>query len=146
MHRNAIFTSDAEIAAIGDGMIGRTLPKREWTHAGHFAAALHILARRPDLHAATDMPGLIRAYNIATGGENTDTAGYHETITQASLRGAESFLASRPGLKLFEVCNALLASPLGHPDWLLTYWSHAVLFSVRARRAWVEPDLRALPF
>ena len=33
------FSSDAEIERIGRGLIDRSLPKAEWTHAGHFAAA-----------------------------------------------------------------------------------------------------------
>jgi hypothetical protein len=47
---------------------------------------------------------------------------------------------------LFETCNALMASPLGKSDWLMGYWSRALLFSVEARRGWVEPDLKPLPF
>jgi hypothetical protein len=84
------FTSNDEIAAIGLGLIGRTLPKPQWTHAAHFAAALWMIACRPDLVAERDMPGIIRAYNEATGVMNTDHAGYHETITQASLRAARA--------------------------------------------------------
>jgi hypothetical protein len=40
----------------------------------------------------------------------------------------------------------LLASEYGCPDWPLAYWSKPVLFSAAARKAWVEPDLRQLPF
>jgi hypothetical protein len=41
---------------------------------------------------------------------------------------------------------ALLASDFGRSDWPLTYRSRTLLFSPAARRAWVEPDLRPLPF
>ena len=44
----------------------------------------------------------IRAYNEATGVANTYTEGYHETITQASLRAARSFLLQERGRSLFE--------------------------------------------
>ncbi len=90
MRKFSPFTSNDEIAAIGLGLIGRTLPKPQWTHAAHFAAALWMIACRPDLVAERDMPGIIRAYNEATGVMNTDHAGYHETITQASLRAARA--------------------------------------------------------
>ncbi len=33
------FSSDIEIDRIGRGLLDRSLPKAEWTHAGHFAAA-----------------------------------------------------------------------------------------------------------
>jgi len=142
----SLFTSDDEIIAIGRGLIERTLPKREWTHAAHFAATVWLLRCRPELEISRVMPGMIRAYNEATGGVNSDIAGYHETITQASIRAARVFVADRPGLRLFELCNELMASELGRPDWILVYWSPPTLFSVEARRAWVEPDIRDLPF
>lgn len=140
------FTSDAEIAAIGLGILDLSLPKMQWTHAAHFAAALWLLARRPDLDASRAMPGFIRAYNEATGVANTDTEGYHETITQASLRAARSFLAEDPQRPLFYTCNALMESRMGQSDWLLQYWTRSRLFSTEARRHWVDPDLRPLPF
>jgi hypothetical protein len=140
------FSSDEEIAAIGRGVLELSLPKPRWTHAAHFAVALWLICRRQDLDASRAMPGFIRAYNEATGVANTDTNGYHETITQASLRAARSFLMQYPERSLFETCNALMASPLGKSDWLLAYWTRARLFSVEARRDWIEPDLKPLPF
>ena len=142
------FTSDAEIIAIGEGVVARTLPKPAWTHAAHFAAAVYLIAGRSDLVAERDMPALIRAYNTATGVANTDSEGYHETITLASLRAVRSFVASLPDgdAPLFMICNRLLATDLGKRDWLLAYWSRERLFSAAARRAWVEPDLQPLLF
>lgn len=139
------FSSEAEINHIGLGVLERSLPKREWTHDAHFAAAFWVL-RRPDMDANRDMPGLIRAYNEATGVHNTDSSGYHETITLASLRAAKAWLAARPGMALHEALNGLLASVYGRSDWLLAYWSRPVLFSVEARRTWVEPNLQPLTF
>jgi hypothetical protein len=92
------------------------------------------------------MPGLIRAYNIASGGENTDSAGYHQTITLASLRAATAALAAAPGRPLHLILDDLLAGPQGDRDWLLAYWSRDRLFSVEARRQWVAPDLAPLPW
>jgi hypothetical protein len=42
--------------------------------------------------------------------------------------------------------NELMASDYGLSTWPLAYWSKPVLFSISARRTWVEPDLRQLPF
>jgi len=140
-----LFSADAEIEHIGVGVLERTLPKSEWTHSAHFAAAFWILERL-DMDADRDMPGLIRAYNEATGVHNTDSTGYHHTITLASIRAARAWLAARPAMALHEALNELLRSALGRSDWLLRYWSKPLLFSVRARRFWVEPDLRRLLF
>jgi len=140
------FAGDAEIIAIGWGVLNRTLPKPAWTHAAHFAVAAWLIRCRQDVDAARDMPYLIRTYNEATGVANTDSGGYHETITQASLRATHAFLAARAQLALFAAVNELLRSPFGQPDWLLLYWSRERLFGVEARRYWVEPDLAPLPF
>lgn len=140
-----LFQSDAEIDAIGRSIVQRTLQKLQWTHAAHLAAAFWVLTRA-DMDATRDMPGLIRAYNEATGVANTDTSGYHHTITLASLRVARDWLAHRGDRPLHAVLNDLLASDHGRSDWLLAYSSKPLLFSAEARRSWIEPDLRPLPF
>ena len=141
------FASEAEILHIGEGLFARSLPRVEWTHAAHFAAALWLMRYRPELDAAQTMPGLIRGYNESVGGVNNDTSGYHETITQASLRAARGVLdAYPPDMPVFRIANALLASNLANPNWLLEYWSRDRLMSVEARRNWLEPDLKSLPF
>jgi hypothetical protein len=142
-----MFTTEDEIHRIGEGVLARTLPKPEWTHAAHFAAALWLMRHRPALDLPRAMPGIIRAYNEATGVANTESGGYHETITQASLRAARAELARHGAdVPLHRVVNALLASPLGKSSWLLEYWSQDLLMSAAARRAWREPDLKPPPF
>ena len=141
----SLYLAETDIERIGVGLIERTLPKHEWTHAAHFAAAFWVLTRR-ELDAMRDMPKFIRAYNESTGVPNTETDGYHETITLASLRAARWWLANRRDRPLHEALNEMLASNYGRSDWLLVYWSRPVLFSVMARRAWIDPDLKPLPF
>ena len=139
------YASEEEIARIGDKFLDLTLPKAEWTHGAHWAAAFWLITQRPDINPERDMPDLIRRYNEATGGMNTDTDGYHETITQASLIVARAFLAAqRDTPPLHELCNRLYASKFGASDWLFEYWTKATLFSVQARKEWVDPDIRPL--
>lgn len=137
--------TDMDIARIARGVIDRTLPKADWTHTAHFAAALWLIARH-GAEAEHAMPPLIRAYNAATGVANTDTSGYHETITLVSLRAARSVMAAHAGAPLAIVLQALMASEYGSSGWPLAYWTRAVLFSVEARRNWVAPDIQPLPF
>ncbi len=137
------FDTDAAIERIAAGVGDRTLPKPEWTHAAHFAAALWLLRHAPQPAPEAAMPPLIRAYNEATGVPNTDTDGYHETITLASIAAARALLAGQPAeTPLHVVLARLMAGPLGRSDWPLVYWSKARLFSAEARRAWIEPDLQ----
>lgn len=138
---------EAAIERVALGVIDCTLPKSEWTHAGHFAAAIWLCRHRRDLTEADAIRTLISRYNEATKTANTDSGGYHHTITLASMRGAADCLASHPeGTPLHVVHSALMGTRLGDPDWLLAYWSREVLFSVPTRRGWVEPDLTPLPF
>lgn len=139
------YADERAVERVALGLIDRTLPKREWTHCGHFAAALWLLRHRPE--QALELRAIIRAYNEATGVANTDSGGYHETITRASLRAGAALLARHAvNAPLHQVVDTLMDSELGRSDWLLAYWSRERLFSVEARRAWVEPDLRALPW
>jgi hypothetical protein len=140
------FSNDTEVTRAAGKFLDFSLPKPEWTHAAHFAVTLWLTRHRPALDLKTEMPGLIRAYNEATGTPNTDTGGYHETITRASLGAARAALAAAPERPLYEVLGALLASPLGDSKWLLEYWTRERLFSVEARRNWLPPDLKPLPY
>jgi hypothetical protein len=77
---------------------------------------------------------------------NSDTEGYHETITRVFLHGVRLFLAEAdPKAPLHELVNELLLSPMGRRDWPLRFYSPARLFSVEARRSFVTPDIAALP-
>lgn len=141
------FSSDDEIKHVAIKLLDRSLPKSEWTHAGHFAAALWLLRHESHLLERGGIGAIIRAYNDATGTANTDNSGYHETITTASMRAATAFLVSHgERAPLHLIANDLLASACGDPNWLLDYWSRRALFSTAARREWLEPDVSPLPY
>ena len=142
-----MFADDAAITHLATGLLDRTLPKPQWTHAAHFAAAIWLARHNPALFAPPVIGAIIRSYNDATGTPNTDDGGYHETITVASMRAAVAHLATfAADAPLHQVVNALIAASLGRSDWLLAHWSRERLFSVAARRNWLEPDLAPLPF
>ena len=136
-----LFADAAEVRRIGTGLLDRTLPRADWTHEAHLAACLWLLAERPDILPERDLPGIIRRYNESVGGVNDDTQGYHETLTQLYIRGVRDFLAGCEARDLLTQVNALLAGPSGQRDWPLRYYSRERLFSVAARRDWIEPDI-----
>jgi hypothetical protein len=72
---------------------------------------------------------------------NDETQGYHETITQVSIRAVRAALARSEGRTLVERVNALLEAPEGQRDWPLRFYSRELLFSPEARLGWVEPEL-----
>jgi hypothetical protein len=141
-----LFNSDAEIEHIGEGLVARTLPRAEWTHEAHLAATTYLVVRRPEIEMNAELPGLIHRYNESVGGVNSDSEGYHETITRVFLHGVRLFLDEADTTEpLYRVVNQLMLSPMGRRDWPLRFYSPGRLFSVEARRKFMEPDLRALP-
>ena len=144
--RPRLFHSDAEIVRVGDGLLARTLPRQEWTHEAHLAATAYLLLRRPDVDIDKELPGIIRGYNESVGGVNSDTEGYHETITRVFLAGVRLFLLQADTREpLHKLVNDLLLTAMGRRDWPLRFYSPESLFSVEARRGFVAPDLAALP-
>ena len=56
-----------------------------------------LILERPDIVPERDLPDLIRRYNESVGGVNSDTEGYHETITQVFIRTLRRALARERG-------------------------------------------------
>jgi hypothetical protein len=133
-----------ETERIAQALIERTLPKSEWTHEAHLRAGLwHVRAHG----AAAALPLLrrrISAYNESVGTANTDTSGYHETITRFYVTVIDRFLATADRtLELALLARELLAV-YGDRKLPLHHYSEGRLFSPVARRSWVEPDLRPI--
>jgi hypothetical protein len=143
-HEPRLFADDEAIRRIGEGLLARTLPRPLWTHEAHLAATAWIILERTDIAPERDLPAIIRGYNESVGGVNDEKQGYHETITQVSIRGVRRFLAQTdPALPLADRINRLLRAPEGRRDWPLRFYSAERLFSKEARLSWVEPDLAA---
>ena len=139
-----LFESDAAIRRVGEGLLGASLLKPEWTHEAHLAACAWLVIERPDIHPEAELPHIIRTYNVAVGGENTDSAGYHETLTQLYIIGVRQFLEGCGTEGLLGKVNALLGSEMAARDWPLRFYSRERLFSPEARRGGVEPDLKRI--
>ena len=140
-----LFSTDAEVVRLGEGLFACTLLREDWTHEAHLAATAYLLLLRPDIDLDEQLPGIIRRFNESVGGVNSDTEGYHDTITRTFLAGVRLFLTGADvGRPLHEIVNALLVSLMGRRDWPLRFYSRERLFSVEARRGYVEPDLAAM--
>lgn len=139
-HPIRFFADDAAVARVGEGLLTRTLPRAEWTHEAHLAAIAWLIRERPDIDLDARIAATIAGYNESVGGVNDDHHGYHDTITRCYLAGIRAFLASR-GVEepIHRLVNAMLAAPVGSRDWPLRFYSRKLLFSVEARRSWIEP-------
>ncbi|MBY4637779.1 hypothetical protein K5P26_11585 [Sphingopyxis sp. XHP0097] len=140
-----LFERDSDIRALGEGLLACALPREAWTHEAHLAASLWLLTERPDIDVDAEIAGLIRRFNESVGGVNNDHEGYHDSITRAYVAGVRLFVARTEETELAARVNALLRSEVGRRDWPLRFYSRELLFSVAARRGFVEPDLAPFP-
>lgn len=121
------------------------LKRAEWTHHAHLAVGAWHIDRYGRDEALPRLRSGIRKLNESFGNRNTDTDGYHETITAAYVHLIWDFLRQCPdGMALEECVALLLRGPLAAKDVLLRYYSEGLLMSREARSSWVEPDLLPL--
>ncbi len=139
------FQTEAEIRALVDGFEGRTLPKVQWTHQAHLTVGLWFLLRYSEKEVLAQLRPLISSYNVSVGTVNSDASGYHETLTRFFVHQISEWLQRvRDRSDVVALFNQLMDSPLADKNVPITYYSKELLMSVRARRDWVEPDLRPL--
>jgi len=133
-----------ETERVAQALIDLTLPKAEWTHEAHLRAGLwHVL----EYGAAAALELLrtrISGYNESVGTRNTDTSGYHETITRFYVTVIDRFLAAADRSEGLDVLAVQLIAAYGDRQLLFYHYSEGKLFSPVARRSWVEPDLRPI--
>jgi len=132
------------IERLAAAFIDCTLPKVEWTHEAHLRVGLWHRLHMPAEAALDALRERISRYNVSQGGVNTDTDGYHETITRLYVILIDRFVAANEGTSTPDELADALVAQLGHRDVPLRHYTHDRLFSVAARRAWVPPDLEPL--
>lgn len=140
-----LFSDEAAIRRVGEGLLARSLPREEWTHEAHLAACLWLVRERSDINVEQQLPDIIRSYNESVGGVNDDSQGYHETLTQFYISTVKAHNAEQADLDLLASVNLLLRSKRGARDWPLRFYSKDTMFSVKARRELVPPDLLDTP-
>ncbi|HEV2567614.1 hypothetical protein [Sphingomonas sp.] len=139
-HSPRLFTTAAEVRRLGEGLIACALERAEWTHEAHLGATLYLVVERPELDLDAELPGFIRRFNESVGGRNSDTEGYHHTITLTYLNAIRDHAAETKGLELCARTNKLLLSERGRRDWPLRFYTPDRLFSVEARLGFIAPD------
>ena len=137
-----IYKTDEEVILLAKSFEERTLPKAEWTHAAHLVVGLYYCYHNPLGVAKNLMSDGIYWLNDAHGTPNTETSGYHETLTVFWLRAVADYLATA-GREAgpAALANGLLAA-FDDSKLPLKYYSRELLFSTEARLHYVEPDLK----
>jgi hypothetical protein len=123
---------------------GGRLPKTEWTHAAHLltgACYLHTLG--PDA-AFKKMRDCVRRHNESVGTINSETSGYHETITVMWIRLLDRLRRDADPMSRAEFAALAVERFAARRDIFREYYDFDLVGSTEARLQWVAPTLKAL--
>lgn len=118
-----------------------TLSREEWTHSAHFIVAFWYCLRKPIPEAIVAIREGIKALNISLGGQNTDTTGYHETVTIFYIHLIAVFIVTE-GIDQFSDASLekLLEQSFCEKGYVHRFYTTARLMGKEARLSWVRPD------
>ena len=143
--QNGFLDSEETIDLFLHAFFHHTLPKAQWTHAAHVTLAASLLHSAEFATVLPQVRNAIRSYNEAVGTLNTDTSGYHETLTVFWLRVVAQRLALLPASSRLEAVRAVVEAFGEQRALHKLYYSDDIVADTAARRVWVEPDLQPLP-
>jgi hypothetical protein len=121
-----------------------TLPKPQWTHAAHVTLAACLLHKADVPSVLPVVRNAICSYNLSVGTQNTDTSGYHETLTVFWLRVVNQSLRQSPSASRLEAVRNVVAAYGTERALHRLYYSTDIVTCAAARGAWLEPDLKPL--
>ena len=134
-----IYKNEEEIKTLVKAFENGSVAEADWRHAEHLVVALFYLSRHDYQTALTKMRAgifnLLRAFKV----DLTKEMPYHETLTVFWMQTVDDFRRSQNGASLTEICNELTAR--FDKNYPLRFYSRELLFSDRARAAFVEADL-----
>lgn len=136
--------TETEIDAFLAAFEGCTLPKSEWTHSAHLltgACYVHGMGREA---ALAKMRECVRRYNESVGGKNTDTSGYHETITVMWIRLLDELKRQYMAMDRAPFAALAVERFAIRRDIFREYYDFDLSGSTEARLRWVEPTLKPL--
>lgn len=118
------------------------LPKATWTHAAHVGVGACYAVRYGHDAFVHTRAGILR-HNDAVGTPNTDTSGYHETLTRFWV---DVLAAATAGLSdEWEAARLAVARFGDVRNYHAQFYSYDVVRSTAARRAWHAPDVASIP-
>jgi hypothetical protein len=118
-----------------------TLPKERWTHGAHLLTGACYVHGLGQAAAIERMRACVKRYNEAVGGKNTETSGYHETITIAWIKLLDGLRREAGDVGRAEFARLAVERFVGDKEIFGRYYDFDLVGSVEARRSWVEPTL-----
>lgn len=136
--------SQKNVEKLIEDFSSKKLPKIEWTHEAHLIVALWHNSNYHFSKALNLVRLKIKAYNLAVGTPNTDSSGYHETLTIFWMLTTKCYLLANVQLSLEEQMIQFLESDFSSKHYPLAFYSREVLFSKEARKNWIDGDIQQL--
>jgi hypothetical protein len=128
------------IAAFEDG----TLPKEQWTHSAHLLTGAWFVHQLGEEAALDHMRTCVKRYNLAVGGQNTATSGYHETVTVFWIKLLSEFLREHPPMHRAAFVKHAVEHFAPQRNIYREFYDFDVVASTAARATWIAPTLRSL--
>ena len=134
--------STEEALASVQQFLEKTLPKSEWTHEMHLMVGFYMVITHKN-EAMTVMRQARGEYNEAVGTLNTDTNGYHETITVFWITEITAF-CKKNNLTSFDETTLdvfLFEERFADRNLFLHYYSKETILSTKARKTFVPREM-----
>lgn len=136
--------TETEIHAFLAAFEAGTLPKEEFTHAAHILTGACYVHQLGETAAIDHMRICIRHFNESVGGKNTDTSGYHETITIFWIKVLAALHGRNASLERAAFAALAVEAYKGRRDLFREFYDFDLVASTDARREWLPPTRRRL--
>jgi hypothetical protein len=140
----ALPVTECEIDAFIAAFEGCMLPKEEWTHGAHLLTGACYVHALGESEAIARMRLCVSRYNESVGGKNTETSGYHETITVAWIKLLSGLLDRSKPIARATFAALAVEHFREQKDIFSRYYDFDLVASTEARRSWVAPTLQRL--
>jgi hypothetical protein len=137
----ALPLTEQEIDAFLAAFEGGSLPKEQWTHSAHLLTGACYMHALGEAAAIDKMRVCVRRYNEAVGGKNTETSGYHETITIAWIKLLHGLLRESGPIARAAFAHLAVERFATEREILRRYYAFDLVKSIEARRVWIPPTL-----
>jgi hypothetical protein len=138
----AIYRTQEEIETLVRAFEKGSLSPAEFNHHAHMTVALWYLRHLPYPNAVAHLRAQIRGF----AARHHQSQLYNETITLFWMKLLRHLLnRAEPVTSLADTVYQILVA-WGSMRFVFKHYSQELVFSEKAKQAWVEPDLRPLRF
>lgn len=136
---DAIYPIEAAEALV-QSFLDCALDKSDWTHEAHLVVGLFMVTHYTD--ALPHMREAIKRYNESVGTINSETSGYHETLTVYWLEHIKKHCTANDGTLMWDqetLDYMLFNRALTNRNVWLEVYPESIIKSVEARMHYVPP-------